>query len=95
MELQEGEQLWTGGVDIADAFYNMGLPSDLRRYFALPRLRAGDLGLKSVEGQSVLSRAWVRPCLAVMPMGWPHALDFCQKVHRTIVLERGGPLRDS
>ncbi|CAK0830780.1 unnamed protein product, partial [Prorocentrum cordatum] len=89
MDLQEGEQSWTGGVDIADAFYNMGLPSDLRRYFALPRLRAGDLGLKSVEGQSVLSRAWVRPCLAVSPMGWSRALDFCQRVHRAIVLGKG------
>ncbi|CAK0888695.1 unnamed protein product, partial [Prorocentrum cordatum] len=91
IELQEGEQLWTGGVDIADAFYNVGLPSDLRRFFALPRLRAGDLGLESVEGQRVLSRAWVRPCLAVLPMGWSHALDFCQRVHRAIVLGKGGP----
>ncbi|CAK0810560.1 unnamed protein product, partial [Prorocentrum cordatum] len=89
MELQEGEQLWTGGVDIAE-FYNMGLPCELRRYFALPRLRAADLGLKVVEGQSVSSRAWVRPCLAVLPMGWSHALDFCQRVHRSIVLEKGG-----
>ncbi|CAK0868150.1 unnamed protein product, partial [Prorocentrum cordatum] len=90
MELQEGEQLWTGGVDIADAFYNMGLPGELRRYFALSRLRAADLGVEVVEGQSVSSRAWVRPCLAVLPMGWSHALDFCQRVHRSIVLEKGG-----
>ncbi|CAK0864325.1 unnamed protein product, partial [Prorocentrum cordatum] len=91
MELQEGEQLWTGGVDIADAFYNVGLPGELRRYFALPRLRAADLGLKVVEGQSVSSRAWVRPCLAVLPMGWSHALDFCQRVHRSIALVKGAP----
>ena len=31
MELGPNEQPWTGGVDAADAFYNSGLPVELRR----------------------------------------------------------------
>eukprot|EP00959_Pyramimonas_sp_CCMP1952_P010602 222285-Pyramimonas_sp.AAC.1 len=28
--------------------------------------------------------------MAALPMGWTHALDFCQKVHRNILLQKGG-----
>ncbi|CAK0806316.1 unnamed protein product, partial [Prorocentrum cordatum] len=90
IELAPGEVLWTAGVDIADAFYNMGLPPELRHLFALPRLRAAQLGVRELGGRPVPGRAWVRPCLAVLPMGWTHALDFCQKVHRNILLQKGG-----
>ena len=77
-------------MDIKDAFYHVGLPAELRHHFVLPRLRAGSLGLRHVEGRPVLSRSRVRPCLAVLPMGCAHALDFCQKAHRTITLEGAG-----
>ncbi|CAK0839605.1 unnamed protein product, partial [Prorocentrum cordatum] len=90
IELAPGEVLWTAGVDIADAFYNMGLPPELRHLFALPRLRAAQLGVRELGGRPVPGRAWVRPCLAALPMGWTHALDFCQKVHRNILLQKGG-----
>ncbi|CAK0877769.1 unnamed protein product [Prorocentrum cordatum] len=90
IELAPGEVLWTAGVDIADAFYNMGLPPELRHLFALPRLRAAQLGVRELGGRPVPGRAWVRPCLAVLPMGWTHALDFCQKVHRNILVQKGG-----
>ncbi|CAK0816959.1 unnamed protein product, partial [Prorocentrum cordatum] len=90
IELAPGEVLWTAGVDIADAFYNMGLPPELRHLFALPRLRAAQLGVRELGGRPVPGRAWVRPCLAVLPMGWTHALDFCQRVHRNILLQKGG-----
>eukprot|EP00959_Pyramimonas_sp_CCMP1952_P439430 9199433-Pyramimonas_sp.AAC.1 len=68
----------------------MGLPPELRHLFALPRLRAAQLGVRELGGRPVPGRAWVRPCLAVLPMGWTHALDFCQKVHRNILLQKGG-----
>ncbi|CAK0803080.1 unnamed protein product, partial [Prorocentrum cordatum] len=44
IELAPGEVLWAAGVNVADAFYNVRLPSELRHLVALPRLRASQLG---------------------------------------------------
>ena len=90
IEIPGGQDLWMSGVDICDAFYHMGLPSSLRPFFCLPRVRAGDLGITELGGQSLGPRDWVRPRFAVLPMGWSHALAFCQRVHETVLSERAG-----
>eukprot|EP00959_Pyramimonas_sp_CCMP1952_P320266 6702223-Pyramimonas_sp.AAC.1 len=66
LEVDAGEPVWLGGVDIVSSFYTLELPSEFRGYFALPRLRARDVG---GDGDGV-----VFPCLKVIPMGWNQAL---------------------
>ncbi|CAK0857017.1 unnamed protein product [Prorocentrum cordatum] len=85
LAVPEGEQLYVGHVDICDAFYHFGLPEAFRDYFALPAVKAGDVGLTVLGGRPLApgSRAW--PVLAVLPMGWSHALYWCQTIHRGIV----------
>ena len=48
--------------DIASAFYVVGIPADLGRYFALPRVSAGLLGLSKLHGQPLPAHAKVTHC---------------------------------
>ncbi|CAK0903327.1 unnamed protein product [Prorocentrum cordatum] len=85
LAVPEGEQLYVGHVDICDAFYHFGLPEAFRDYFALPAVKAGDVGLSVLGGRSLAPGSRVWPVLAVLPMGWSHALYWCQTIHRGIV----------
>ncbi|CAK0822825.1 unnamed protein product, partial [Prorocentrum cordatum] len=85
LAVPEGEQLYVGHVDICDAFYHFGLPEAFRDYFALPAVKAGDVGLTVLGGRSLAPGSRVWPVLAVLPMGWSHALCWCQTIHRGIV----------
>ena len=87
LQLQDQEQLYVGGVDIADAFYQMGLPAVLRRFFALREISVTSLVSEGVEVPSHLGKGKVRPVLTVLPMGWAHALAFCQEVHERALEE--------
>lgn len=88
VELQEGEELIVGHVDIVDAFYHFELPSELRGFFALPLVRARDVGASDFALDSP-----VFPRLSVLPMGWSHALCWCQ-MHCKLMKGVGG-LSDS
>lgn len=85
VEVDMGLPVEVGGVDIADAFYHIELIPELRRYFALPGVRAGDVGCQHVDGQKVGAADKVYPCLKVVPMGWTHALWLCKKAHEFVV----------
>eukprot|EP00435_Cladocopium_sp_Y103_P066614 s689_g28.t2 len=80
-----GAPLEVGGVDIADAFYHIGLDEELRELFSLAPLRAEDLGISEVQGKKVKGHEMVYPCLAVIPMGWSLALWICQAAHEHVV----------
>eukprot|EP00959_Pyramimonas_sp_CCMP1952_P392061 8215579-Pyramimonas_sp.AAC.1 len=69
LAVPEGEQLYVGHVDICDAFYHFGLPEAFRDYFALPAVKAGDVGLSVPGGKSLAPGSRVWPVLAVLPMG--------------------------
>ena len=49
IEVDQGPPIEVAGVDIADCFYNIGLPNEFRDLFALPPLRFGDLGLSALD----------------------------------------------
>lgn len=85
IEVDDGPQVEVGGVDIADAFYHIELIPALRPYFALPGIRAEDVGVKSINGEMVKPSTMVYPQLRVVPMGWSHALWICQVAHQFIV----------
>ena len=85
LEVDNGPPVEVGGVDIADAFYNISLPAGLRKLFALPGILARDVGVTVCEGQQVKPSTVVFPVLKVVPMGWSHALWVCQYAHEAVV----------
>ncbi|CAK0871112.1 unnamed protein product, partial [Prorocentrum cordatum] len=80
LAVPEGEQLYVGHVDICDAFYHFGLPEAFRDYFALPAVKAGDVGLTVLGGRSLAPGSRVWPVLAVLPMGWKLQVSWSSKV---------------
>ncbi len=87
LEVDKGPAVEVGGVDIADAFYNILLPEPLRKFFGLPSILAKRVGIfQTVEGPCNPGE-WIIPTLRVVPMGWTHALWVCQKCHEMLVNE--------
>ena len=76
-------------ADLKDAFYHFMLPLALRQYFGLRGLTAGELGVNKVGDIEVGVNTSIHPRLRVLPMGWSHALWWCQTVHQKIVGEVG------
>ncbi|CAK0883778.1 unnamed protein product, partial [Prorocentrum cordatum] len=72
LSVPEGKELYVGHV----AF---------RGYFALPSVKAGDVGMVRLRERPLQPGSRVWPVLAVLPMGWSHALYWCQTIHRSIV----------
>ena len=91
VEMAEGEKLYICNADLANAFYTLAMPAELRKFFGLRRIKAKDLGLTEVQGQPVDGSTWVTPRISVLPMGWSWALYWCQSIHEKIV-ERSGLL---
>eukprot|EP00434_Breviolum_minutum_P035087 symbB.v1.2.031057.t1/scaffold3565.1/size54034/3 len=83
------EELFVCSADLANAFYTLSMPSELRGLFGLRRVRASELGVKQVGGQSVQENDWIQPRLAVLPMGWSWALYWCQKIHERLAEHSG------
>ena len=86
IEVEPGQQVWLGNVDIKVAFYAMQLPAELLKYFGLPYdVRAGDVGvttLPDAEGNALHIDPSTRivPVFAAIPMGWTHSLAVCKVV---------------
>ena len=54
IEVDPGQQLWFGSVDIQVAIYAMQLPAILMTYFGLPcDVRTGDVVITSLDGVAV------------------------------------------
>ena len=59
----------------------MQLLAALMTYFGLPYdVRAGDVGIKSLDGVAVPPWQRIVPVFAAIPMGWTHSLAVCQEV---------------
>eukprot|EP00973_Karenia_brevis_P030930 4266074-Karenia_brevis.AAC.1 len=59
------------------AFCPMGLPQALQSYFTLPSVEAWRLGISHVQGFAVPADVLIMAEIAVLPMGWSHALHCC------------------
>ena len=91
LELEEDEQLFVGGIDTKDAFYQMGLPPALERFFALSEVSVAALrGAGASEEELTGFVDKIRPVLGVLPMGWAHALAFCEEAHTNAIAEEEG-----
>ncbi len=89
IELEPGSTLHISTADLKDAFYHFELPQQLRGYFGMRPCLAGDLGIGKLQGVDIAAGTRVYPRLKVLPMGWSHALWWCQNIHQRIVIEAG------
>ena len=71
MEVPAGQKLHCVQFDLAKL--------ELRPYFCLPGLTGAQLGISSVDGMLV-GDSIMYPQFRAMPMGWSHALAWCQKL---------------
>ena len=84
LEVDAGERVWLGQVDVADAFYTTLLPEFLCHLFALPEVQARDMELNTIVDGPVGANEWITPVLRAVPMGWSLALGVCQEMHEVL-----------
>ena len=81
--------MYIGQLDISNAFYMLSLPEALRPYFGLPGIAAGAVGITSIRGRAVGPKEMLVPRVCVVPMGWTHALWWCQQLHERMAVSNG------
>jgi hypothetical protein len=90
----DAEQLYVGHIDIVNAFYALELPEVLRKYFCLKPVSERELTGDVERVRSRVRDRVLYPRLKVVPMGWSHALYWCQVMHEDIMARAGfGPER--
>lgn len=89
IEVPGKEELFISSADLKDAFYHFQLPVALRPYFGMRPVRAAEVGVTSYEGEPLQPDSLLFPRLKVLPMGWSHALFWCQKLHQHVVSSVG------
>lgn len=89
IQVPPDEKLYVCNADLANAFYTLSMPEEIRDYFCLKPVCARDLGLTEIGKKPVKPGQKVFPRLAVLPMGWTWALYWCQRAHEAVV-ERSG-----
>ena len=75
------QSFYVAKVDLDNFYHRLVLPEWLRPYFALPPVRAGDIGLESKYGADTL----IYPCCRTLPMGWSHSVYLAQAAHEHLL----------
>jgi hypothetical protein len=69
-------QMSVGKSDVGDYYHSFKAPVWMRKYFGLPPVRAGELGLSGFDPDTL-----VYPMLITLPMGFSHAVFLAQAAH--------------
>lgn len=84
LRVPDGVTVHMANCDIDNYFHRLLMPEFMQKHFALPPVRAGDLGLDlGFEADQVLY-----PCAATLPMGFSHSAFIAQAVHEHVVATR-------
>lgn len=67
-------------VDADNFFHRLLMPDWMHPYFALPAVRAGDVGASEYPPDTVVYPMWL-----TLPMGWSHSPLLAQSVHECIL----------
>ena len=70
-------------TDLSDFFHSFRVEPWLLPFFAMPAVRAGDVGAVGCEADSM-----VFPCLATVPIGWNWSVLCTQEAHRFVLYSR-------
>ena len=82
---QHDRPLFGAKVDLDNFFHRFRMPAAYLPFFALPPLRAADIGVGHVYGDDTM----VYPCLNRLPMGWSHSVLLAQTAHQYLVYSSG------
>ena len=82
---QHGRPLFAAKVDLDNFFHRFRMPAAYLPYFALPPVRAGDIGAGHIYGDDTM----VYPCLNRLPMGWSHSVLLAQRAHEYSIYSAG------
>ena len=82
--------LYTAKADIDNYYHRLRLPCWMRRLFALPPVKASEVGLSGpclVDGQSIVFSPddLIYPACVTMPMGWSHSVFAAQRAHEYVI----------
>jgi len=80
LEVPPGHRLWVAKSDLSDFFFRFRTPDWMHPYFALPAVRAAEIGMAAVYGD-----IRIHPCLAVLAMGWSHSVFMTQVAHEHLL----------
>ena len=83
LEMSESVPTFTAKVDLDNFYHRLRLPEWMRQYFALPPVRAGDVG-GEVEARFG-SDALIHPCCTTLPMGFSHSVLLAQLAHEHVL----------
>ncbi len=81
--------LYVAKVDLDNFYHRLRLPEAWRPYFALPPVRAADVGVAAASPDALV---W--PCCTTLPMGWSHSVLLAQLAHEHFLDTRTGLRRD-
>jgi hypothetical protein len=83
LEMCKSAPTFTAKVDLDNFYHRLRLPDWMRPYFALPPVRAGDIGgdVEARYGSEVM----VYPCCTTLPMGFSHSVLLAQLAHEYIL----------
>ena len=83
LHVPEGKTVFAAKSDVRNFYFAIRMPAAYAPYFAMPSVRAADVGLAHVHGDVELF-----PCLTVLPMGWSHSVFVAQTIHSNILYSR-------
>ena len=75
------EPIYVAKADLDNYYHRLRVPTWLHEYFALPSVKASEVGLGGEYGDATL----VYPCCTTLPMGWTHSVYLSQTGHEHIV----------
>lgn len=76
-----GKPFYVAKVDLDNFYHRLMLPEWMRPYFALPGVRAGDMGQSDIFGADTM----IYPCCCTLPMGWSHSVNVGQLSHEHLL----------
>jgi hypothetical protein len=80
LNVPQGTTLYAAKVDLDNFYHRIKLPEVWWPYFALPSIRAADLGVSGYAADS-----YIYPCCKTLPMGFSHSVFLAQAVHERII----------
>jgi hypothetical protein len=77
-------------ADVDNFYHRLRLPEWLVPYFALPAVRASEVGLQDTFGDVL-----IYPCCTTLPMGWSHSVYLAQRAHEHFIETHCPSFRDA
>ncbi len=89
LSLPAGKRMLLAKSDLSNCYHSLRVPLWLRRYFGLPSVTAGELGLQGYDPDTVL---W--PTCSTLPMGFAPAVFLAQQCTLRLMVDSGLRFRD-